>query len=325
MNEREIFLAALKIEDRKVRDSFLDSVCRLGDPVRQRVCNLLQAHSQPQEVLDRVANFIVEQVAESSDFELISTEHDSQTQLTSHALLRMALGEHLALQGGEASAGSSAVIPAGKRLDRYLIRERIGFGGMGEVYLVYDTKLERKVAIKLIAPSRTLDPKWLGQFRREAKAAGALNHPNILTIYEIGESGGVHYLATEFVDGMTLRQKLIVQRPTVSEAIEYAVQIASGLAAAHAANIIHRDLKPENLMLRADGLLKILDFGLAKQLGVHFGSRDTTRSLSDLSHFASEPGIVIGTVRYMSPEQARGRNLTRALTSSAWEPCFTNY
>ena len=310
MNEREIFLAALEIEDPQARDSFLDSICKHGDPVRRRVNKLLKAHYRPQDALDRVADFIVEQAAETSGQESVGTDNDSQLHLISHALLRMALGEPFDLGDNDRlTVNSSTTIPSGKRLDRYQIKERIGFGGMGEVYLAHDTKLERKVAVKLLAPARTRDPKWLQQFRREARAAGALNHPNILTIYEIGESGGVHYLATEFVDGMTLRQKITQQRPTVMEAIDYAIQMASALAAAHAANIIHRDLKPENLILRADGLLKVLDFGLAKQLEAPDETKGKTRSLNYSTNYVSDPGIVIGTVRYMSPEQARGQKL----------------
>ncbi len=229
MNEREIFLAALRIEDPQARETFLDSICDSGDPVRRRVNRLLKAHAQPQDALDRVADFIVEQASETGGIKPSGTDDDSQVQLVSHALLPMALGEQFELsENNSVTSDHSDTVAAVRRLERYKIEERIGCGGMGEVYLAYDTKLERRVAIKFLAPARTRDPKWLQQFCREAKAVGALNHPNILTIYEIGESGGFHYLATEFVDGLTLRQKLANQRPTVSDAVDYAIQMAGG-------------------------------------------------------------------------------------------------
>ncbi len=306
MNEREIFLAALQIQDAGERRAYLDSVCPDGDPVRKRINKLLKAHSRPQDAIDRVVGYIAEQTFDTDVIESQGTDHDPESGTAPHALLRKALGDLIRPTKSDLiRPGKEASVPAGTQLDRYQIVERIGYGGMGEVYLARDTKLERNVALKLLAPRRTLDSTWLQQFRREARSAGGLNHPNILTIHEIGESGGVHFLATEYVDGVTLRQKISVARPTVAEAIDYARQIAKALVAAHTANIIHRDLKPENLMIRGDGLLKVLDFGLAK----HIAIENWPGKLANSSRYSSSPGIVIGTVTYMSPEQARGKDL----------------
>ncbi len=306
MNEREIFLAALQFEDLEARRSYLDTICPAGDPVRKRINKLLKAHANPHESFERVAEYIAEQVLETTDgVSAVGTDGKSPVDLRSHALLRKALGEVFRLPVDRpVRPGKAAAVPSGTQLDRYLIIKRIGYGGMGEVYLARDTKLDRHVAVKLLTPGRTKDSSWLQQFRREARSAGGLNHPNILTIHEIGEAGGVHFLATEFVDGLTLRQKITAHRPTIAEAIDYATQTAQALVAAHAANIIHRDLKPENLMVRTDGLLKVLDFGLAKRTAL-----PNQTGPSEPSQYSSSPGIVIGTVTYMSPEQARGKSV----------------
>ena len=141
---------------------------------------------------------------------------------------------------------------------------KLGAGGMGEVWLAEDTQLERKVALKLLPAEFTTDPDRVRRFAQEAKAASALNHPNIITIHEIGAAEGVHYIATEFIDGETLRRQLQGRAFKFADALEVAIQIASALAAAHEAGIIHRDIKPENAMVRRDSLVKVLDFGLAK-------------------------------------------------------------
>ena len=195
-------------------------------------------------------------------------------------------------------------ITAGTRFDRYEILSPLGKGGMGEVYLAQDTRLKRKVALKLLPASFTQNAERLRRFEQEAYAASALNHPNIITIYEIGESGEFHFIATEFIEGNTLRQQMADTRMNLREALEIAVQIASALAAAHAAGIVHRDIKPENIMLRPDGLVKVLDFGLAKLTESQALANDTDAVTVAASN--TEPGVVMGTVRYMSPEQTRG-------------------
>ncbi|HKQ74401.1 MAG TPA: alpha/beta fold hydrolase [Blastocatellia bacterium] len=192
-------------------------------------------------------------------------------------------------------------IRVGTRLGRYEIISQLGTGGMGEIYLANDTQLDRRVALKLLSERYTGNALWLRRFIREAKAASALNHPNIITIHEIGQAGGVHFIATEYIEGKTLRQHLLEGPMKIAGAINIAAQVASALAAAHAAGIIHRDIKPENIMLRPDGYVKVLDFGLAKQVDQESANREVS-----LSQLNTEPGIIMGTINYMSPEQARG-------------------
>jgi serine/threonine protein kinase/TolB-like protein/Tfp pilus assembly protein PilF len=192
-------------------------------------------------------------------------------------------------------------ISAGTHFGRYEIRSPIGAGGMGEVYLAYDAQLDRPVALKLLPQDVTKDEDRLRRFQQEARATSALNHPNILTIFEIGEAEGTYFIATEFIDGVTLREYMGRGRMKPFEVLEVSVQVASALAAAHAAGIVHRDIKPENIMVRTDGYVKVLDFGLAK-----LDEQRTTTSPSALTLADTGPGIVIGTVTYMSPEQARG-------------------
>ncbi|HET8670542.1 MAG TPA: protein kinase, partial [Candidatus Saccharimonadales bacterium] len=150
-----------------------------------------------------------------------------------------------------------------RRLGRYEIRSLLGRGGMGEVYLAQDTQLNRPAALKIIGPGFIRDESRLQRFRQEALATSALNHPNILTIYEIGSEAGVEFMATEFIEGITLRERLVKGALELDEALDLGSQIASALAAAHDAAIIHRDIKPDNIMIRRDGYVKVLDFGIA--------------------------------------------------------------
>ena len=196
----------------------------------------------------------------------------------------------------------------GRRLGPYEIISQLGRGGMGEVFLAHDSRLGRKVALKMLPAAFTQNADRVSRFEREAKAASALNHPNILTIYEIGRSDGVHFIATEFVDGMTLRQRMNGAKMTVAETLDVALQVATALAAAHEAGIVHRDIKPENVMVRPDGLVKVLDFGLAKLVGSLIpASQLVSVSQTPVANgLHTEFGIMMGTVRYMSPEQASG-------------------
>src|SRR5436853_6280399 len=155
-------------------------------------------------------------------------------------------------------------LSAGTRLGRYEIRSQIGAGGMGEVYLAQDSKLDRKVALKILPADVASNRDRMERFVREAKAAAALNHPHIAHIYEIGESEGVHFIAMEYIDGETLREKLHRDKAPLAKLLKYLTQVAEGLAKAHAAGIVHRDLKPDNIMITRDDYAKILDFGLAK-------------------------------------------------------------
>ncbi|MFN6964509.1 MAG: protein kinase domain-containing protein [Pyrinomonadaceae bacterium] len=185
----------------------------------------------------------------------------------------------------------------------YQIRSLIGSGGMGEVYLADDTRLGRKVAIKFLNEKYSKDEDLLSRFIQEAKAASALNHPNLITVYEIGEHDGSHYMAAEYIDGQTLRERMKT-RLTFDDALSIAVQTAEALSAAHQAGIVHRDIKPENIMVRPDGYVKVLDFGLAKLSEIaDSGGEEETRKL-----VKTNPGVVMGTVSYMSPEQARGKS-----------------
>ena len=196
------------------------------------------------------------------------------------------------------------VLTAGQRLGPYEVISHIGRGGMGEVYLAEDTRLGRRVALKLLRAEFTRDADRLRRFRREARAASALNHPNILTIHEIGSEDGTHFMATEYVEGETLRWRMAGGAMKPGESLDVAIQVASALQAAHEAGIVHRDVKPENIMVRPDGFAKVLDFGLAK-----LAERAATASGSagpTLVKVETNPGVVMGTPHYMSPEQARG-------------------
>jgi len=204
-------------------------------------------------------------------------------------------------------AGDTERSLLGQSLGAYSVLTVLGIGGMGEVYLARDTRLERKVALKLLPPQYTQDAARIKRFEREARAASALNHPNIITIYEIGRIENKHFIAAEYIDGQTLRDLLSQGRVAMKDAIEIAIQIASALAAAYEAGIIHRDIKPENVMLRRDGYVKVLDFGLVKLTEQQSSLGHTNASEGDVGK--TNPGTVLGTVRYMSPEQALAQNV----------------
>jgi serine/threonine-protein kinase len=195
------------------------------------------------------------------------------------------------------------MLEAGRQIGRYRILSAIGEGGMGVVYLAADTVLPRNVALKVLPEDIASNKERLGRFEREAHAVSVLNHPNILTIYEFGTEADVHYIATEFVDGITLRDELRSGQMPLADILAVAEQTALALAAAHSAGIVHRDIKPENIMIRGDRIVKVLDFGLAKlaEPPSHpSGAEDPTKLRTD-------PGVVLGTVTYMSPEQAKGK------------------
>ena len=196
---------------------------------------------------------------------------------------------------------------ANTTLSHYRIVSKIGAGGMGEVYLAEDTRLERQVALKVLRSEIADDEERVRRFVQEAKAASALNHPNILTVYEIGHFENSRYIATELIKGETLRDRLQSGPLSMRETLDVALQVAAALNAAHEAGIVHRDIKPENIMLRDDGLAKVLDFGLAKlteKKSEIISEEDVTRV-----HVKTFPGLVMGTVGYMSPEQARGKEI----------------
>jgi eukaryotic-like serine/threonine-protein kinase len=216
-----------------------------------------------------------------------------------------------AMTAATMDSGKRAVKPDLHRTDlpnRYSLISLLGVGGMGEVYLAEDTKLGRKVSIKTLPSEFTNDKERLRRFHHEARAASALNHPNLLTIHEIGSEAGAHFIAAEYIDGETLRQTLKRGKMKIDYALDVAQQTAFALTAAHGAGIVHRDIKPENIMVRRDGIVKVLDFGLAKLLEDH--ARDMVDHEADTRALVlTDPGRVLGTPQYMSPEQARGQEL----------------
>jgi serine/threonine protein kinase len=248
----------------EARAAFLDEACGADDELRREAESLLRAH-------DRVGNYFA---APALDV----------------AARLLAARQNLSL--------------AGQGLSHYRVLSLIGAGGMGEVYLAEDTHLGRKVALKLLPREFTGDPERVRRFELEARSASSLNHPNIMTIFEVGQVDGRHFIATEYIDGQTLRERLSATPLEVDEALDVAAQIASALEAAHAAGIVHRDIKPENVILRRDGLVKVLDFGLAKLTETGSHGADSDAPIEESAE--STPGLVLGTVSYMSPEQARG-------------------
>src|SRR6476661_10207148 len=243
------------------RSAFLKEACHGDEELRRAVERLIVADK-------RVENFIESPAFETSPELLISDK-------------------------------AGALI--GELIGHYLIERLIGVGGMGEVYLARDEQLGRKVALKFLPARLTADKTQLSRFKSEARTASALNHPNILTVYEIGTDGKRHFIATEFIEGETLSASLLAGRMSVQEALDVAVQVASALDAAHHAGVVHRDIKPENIMLRPDGYVKLLDFGIAKLTEPRSAS-----DVQDVRMVQTQAGLVLGTLRYMSPEQMRG-------------------
>jgi eukaryotic-like serine/threonine-protein kinase len=262
----EIYHAAMEILPAE-RDSFLDESCTGDEEMRREVESLLAVQLFSNNIFDTPPDSLAAEMI----FEGVKTVDFADT-----------------------------------KISHYEIKKLLGRGGMGAVYLAEDTLLERKVAVKFLNPDFSRNADKLHRFIREAKAASALNHPNIMTVHEIGESDGTKYIVTEFIEGKTLREYLSADESiSLSEVLTIAVQVTEALAAAHRAGIVHRDIKPENIMIREDGYAKVLDFGLAKLAATGVtatGSEDPTRIQINTS-----PGMVMGTVSYMSPEQARGK------------------
>jgi len=263
-------------QDSGARAAFLAQACAADEELRREVETLLSYDKRGRDFIERPALELEARAmaAESPEAELLKEV-------------------------------SQAIAPS--QIGPYRLLEPIGKGGMGEVHLALDTRLQRKVAIKLLPAEFTADLERVQRFQQEARAVSALNHPNIVTVYEIGEVEGRHYIVTEYVEGETLRQRMTSaaqQQVKLEETVKIATQVTGALETAHAAGIIHRDIKPENVMVRKDGLVKVLDFGLAK-----------IRQMQDEAQFSSpervstRSGIVMGTVTYMSPEQARGEKV----------------
>ncbi len=261
----EIFHAAMEVLPAE-RASFLSKTCGDDDDLRCEVESLL--------AVNRTSNNIFDSPPESFAAEMFSQKENSANFVD-------------------------------REISHYKIKCLLGIGGMGEVFLAEDLKLNRPVALKCLPPEFAEDKERMSRFIREAKSASALNHPNIITIYEINEFEGTHFIATEYIDGKTLKEYTKSEPLSLNSALEIAVQIASALDEAHSAGIIHRDVKPDNVMIRPNGLVKILDFGIAKF--VEKKSKADVENLIESSH--TSPGLIIGTANYMSPEQAKGKEI----------------
>jgi serine/threonine protein kinase/TolB-like protein/Flp pilus assembly protein TadD len=256
----DLFQAALERPPDQ-RASFIAQACPNDDLVAAEILALLAAHAQTAGPLD------------APPYQFASGPDDSP-------------------------AADRNLLPPGKVISHYRVIDLLGKGGMGEVYLAEDVKHNRKVALKLLPESLNAPPDHLKRFAREARALLALNHPNIITIYEVGEDSGIQYIVTELVEGQTLRKQFAGSRVDPATALDITIQIAGALSVAHDSGVVHRDIKPENVMLRSDGIVKVLDFGLAK---LH--KKMTTGSDQSISI----PGMIVGTPAYMSPEQACGQ------------------
>ncbi|HYY97973.1 MAG TPA: serine/threonine-protein kinase, partial [Pyrinomonadaceae bacterium] len=211
-------------------------------------------------------------------------------------------------QNSNRAAPTMKVLPE-TNVAHYRVMESLGAGGMGAVYKAYDEKLHRVVALKLLPPEYTSNEERRRRFLQEARAASVLSHPHILTVYEFGEDGGRPYMAMEYVEGATLREKIKSRALPVGEALGLATQIAEGLAKAHEAGVIHRDLKPENLMVSLDGYVKILDFGIAKMMPRRGRAAAADSAQKTLVRVQTQTGAILGTVNYMSPEQLLGQRV----------------
>src|SRR6266576_6599369 len=247
--------------------AFLDTACEGDEVLRRKVEALLASHQQAGSFIETTVAGIATRIIENEQADLL----------------------------------------VDRTIGHYKISKRIGTGGMGEAYLATSMAAGRKAALKLLPERFTGDAARLKRFEQEARALVGLNHPNILTVYEIGEDHSVHYIASELIEGETLRQRLMRGRIEVGEAVEVAIQVASALAAAHETGIVHRDIKPENIMLRPDRYVKVLDFGIAK-LAEQEGPMPKDEVLLLVE---TNLGSILGTVPYMSPEQARGAQVDK--------------
>ena len=266
-----IFKSAISL-DATARASYVKEKCGTDDDLREEVEKLIESHGQ----------------AEDRDF----------------------IGGHAVENAAELFAGDEEQLglEKGQQFGPYVILDHLGTGGMGQVYRAQDSRLDRTVALKILSPDVAADKRRMQRFRQEAKVASSLNHPNIVTIFEFGEVNDLTYLATELVDGETLRDFLRGKRLQLREILDIAIQMLAALDAAHEAKIIHRDMKPENVMIRRrDHVVKVLDFGLAKLIEKRESLANLASDLEAATELRTAPGLIMGTINYMSPEQARAR------------------
>jgi serine/threonine protein kinase/Tol biopolymer transport system component len=256
-------------------------------------------HSALEQERSQRAQFLAQECADDvslrSEVELLIASHEQ-----AHDFIETPASDLAAAILAKGQAG----LVTGQAVGPYKIVSVLGIGGMGEVYLAHDTRLGRQVALKLMPPQFTINADRLRRFEQEARAVSALNHPNIVTIHEIGRDNGSQFIVTEYIEGQTLRQRMEESAISLRLALEVSIQVTSALASAHAAGIVHRDIKPENIMVRADGYVKVLDFGLAKL--TEAPSAASNADASTRAKVQTESGLVMGTATYMSPEQARG-------------------
>ncbi|HEX5875504.1 MAG TPA: protein kinase [Pyrinomonadaceae bacterium] len=272
-----IFKSAISLDD-EARVAYVARQCGVDESLRAEVEKLIDSHQQAES-----GNFIggaaVEQIAA-----LLVDENEGKA--------------------------SERALNKGQQLGSYVVLDRLGAGGMGEVYLARDSRLDRTVALKVLSQDVASDKRRMQRFRQEAKVASSLNQPNILTIFEFGEIDGLTFLATEYIDGETLRHYLHGQKLKLGEVLDIAIQVLAALDAAHDARIAHRDIKPENIMIRRrDGLVKVLDFGLAKVTEKRAPTQAVDVSEEAATEFKTVPGMIMGTVNYMSPEQATAKTV----------------
>jgi serine/threonine protein kinase len=271
-----IFKSALALEPDR-REAYVADQCGADESLRREVEQLIESHHNADQK-DFIQSPAVEEIASL----LVSEDSEAE--------------------------GNRDGLEAGQQLSYYHILKKLGAGGMGEVYLAQDTRLDRTVALKILPPDVAADKRRMQRFKQEAKLASSLNQPNILTIFEFGDTDSLHFIASEYVDGTTLREHITGGQLKLTEMIDIAAQVVAALDAAHDARIVHRDIKPENIMVRRrDRVVKVLDFGLAKlsePLSVAGGETDTEAKTETL--VKTMPGSVLGTISYMSPEQAQG-------------------
>ena len=267
-----IFKSAIPL-DNEARAAYVDSQCGRDDSLRVEVEKLIDSHGKA-----NADSFMTGVAAEAAAPLLTDDEIEPR-----HELLNK-----------------------GQQFGSYIILDSLGSGGMGEVYLARDTRLDRTVALKVLSPDISQDNRRMQRFRQEAKVASSLNQPNILTVFEFGEVDGLTFLATEYIDGETLRDHLHGKRLKLNEIVDISIQLLTALDAAHEARIVHRDIKPENVMLRRrDGVVKVLDFGLAKVTEPKYSTLGHDSDPEGITEFRTAPGVIMGTINYMSPEQAK--------------------